>query len=303
MKTIPVILHTDLGTDIDDSWALLMMLRQKWLKPLMVLADTDDVVYRAAIAARMLDCAGRHEVEIGLGCGSAERRDMMFLKRWMQGYDLSAYRGKVYEDGVGRAVELIRASRVPVTLISIAPCQATARMLEQAPDIAGKVDFVGVFGSVYVDYERRRRRCAEYNVRRDVKASKLVLEAPWRSVRLTPLDSCGVVQLDAALFSELEASPDKDVRLLMDSVRSWNVSFPGRYVGVSSILFDTVAVHMASSLAYLEMKEIPILVDKRGRTCPNRRYGHPMQVAVGWRDLPGYHRFLVDTLLGRAGKP
>ena len=303
MKAIPVILHTDLGTDIDDSWALLMLLRQRWLKPLMVLADTDDVVYRAAIAARMLDCAGRTEVEIGLGCGSGERRDMMFLKQWMRGYSLSSYPGKVHEDGVGRAVELIRASRVPVTLISIAPCLATAKMLERAPDIAAKVDFVGVFGSVYVDYERRRGRCAEYNVRRDIKASKRVLEAPWRSTRLTPLDSCGAVQLDAGLFSELEASPDKDVRLLMDSVKSWSLSAPGQYDGVSSILFDTVAVHMASSLAYLEMKELPILVDRRGRTCPNRRYGHPMQVAVGWRDLPGYHRFLVDTLLGKARRP
>ena len=47
------------------------------------------------------------------------------------------------------------------------------------------------------------------------------------------------------------------------------------------------------------MKELRILVDKQGRTCPNKRYGKPMQVAVDWTDLPAYNRFLVDTLLGK----
>ena len=47
------------------------------------------------------------------------------------------------------------------------------------------------------------------------------------------------------------------------------------------------------------MNELNILVDKQGRTCPNRRYGKPMQVALDWADLPAYHHFLVDTLLGK----
>ena len=298
-KAIPVILHTDLGTDIDDSWAILMMLRQKQLRPLMILTDTGDAAYRAAIVARMLETAGRTEIEIGLGCDSELGPRTKTLEKWMKGYRLAKYPGKVYKDGAARAVELIRASKEPVTLVSIAPCPAVAKMLKAAPDIAEKVNFVGMFGSVHKKYNGEPGRCAEYNVRIDIPAAKRVLEAPWRSVVLTPLDTCGLVQLDRKLYAEMLSSKDKDVKLLMDSVEAWKKNYPGKYNGVSSILFDTVAIHLASSYKYLQMNELNILVDKQGRTCPNRRYGKPMQVAVEWTDLPAYHRFLVDTLLDK----
>lgn len=298
-KAIPVILHTDLATDIDDSWAILMMLRQRQLKPLMILTDTGDVAYRAAVVARMLETAGRTEIEIGLGCDSELSPGFKTLEKWMKGYKMANYSGKVYEDGCARAIELIRASKEPVTLVSIAPCPALAKMLKAAPDITEKVNFIGMFGSVYKKYGGVPGRCGEYNVRIDIPAAKKVLEAPWRSIMLTPLDTCGLVQLDKKLYAEMMASKDKDVKLLMDSVEAWKKNYPGKYDGISSVLFDTVAIHMASSLKYLQMNELRILVDKQGRTCPNKRYGKPMQVAVNWTDLPAYNRFLVDTLLGK----
>ena len=298
-KSIPVILHTDLGTDIDDSWALLMLLRQKQLKPLMVLSDTGDAAYRAAIAARILETAGRTEVEVGIGCSDDDKRCVKTLGPWMKSYDIREYPGKVHEDGAARAVEIIRASKEPVTLISIGPCPAVAKMLAMAPEITGKVNFVGMFGSVYLGYNGKPGRCPEYNVYMNQKASKKVLQAPWLSSRITPLDTCGLVKLNKEFFAELTASKDKDVKLLMDAVAAWRKFHKSAETDVSSILFDTVAVHMASSLDYLYMQEIPLLVDKKGQTVPNCRYGRPTQVAVGWKDLNGYYRFLVDTLLGK----
>jgi len=51
---IPVILDTDIGTDIDDTWALAMLLRCPELDVRLILSDTGNTEYRARIIARLL---------------------------------------------------------------------------------------------------------------------------------------------------------------------------------------------------------------------------------------------------------
>jgi inosine-uridine nucleoside N-ribohydrolase len=48
-RPIPVILDTDIGTDIDDTWALAMLLRSPELDVRLVVSDTDNTDYRAAV--------------------------------------------------------------------------------------------------------------------------------------------------------------------------------------------------------------------------------------------------------------
>ena len=64
---LPVVLATDIGTDIDDTWALAMLLRSPELDLKLVLTETGDPRYRAAVAAKFLEAAGRSDVPIGLG--------------------------------------------------------------------------------------------------------------------------------------------------------------------------------------------------------------------------------------------
>ena len=48
---IPVILDTDIGGDIDDTWALVMMLKSPELDVKLVTTDTGNTTYRAKVAA------------------------------------------------------------------------------------------------------------------------------------------------------------------------------------------------------------------------------------------------------------
>jgi inosine-uridine nucleoside N-ribohydrolase len=56
---IPLILDTDIGTDIDDTWALAMVLRCAELDLRLVVSATGNTEYRAAIIARLLEVEGR----------------------------------------------------------------------------------------------------------------------------------------------------------------------------------------------------------------------------------------------------
>ena len=63
---IPVILDTDIGSDIDDTWALAMLMRCPELDLKMVLTETADTTYRAALTAKFLTVAGRDDVPIAI---------------------------------------------------------------------------------------------------------------------------------------------------------------------------------------------------------------------------------------------
>lgn len=66
-KRIPVILDTDIGGDIDDTWALAMLLNSPELDLKLVVTDTGNTTYRAKVAAKLLEVAGRTDVPIGIG--------------------------------------------------------------------------------------------------------------------------------------------------------------------------------------------------------------------------------------------
>lgn len=221
IKRIPVILQTDIGGDIDDFWALVMMLKQPWLDLKMILTDTGHTVYRAAICAKLLDLAGRTDVIVGSGI--VEWPDQRHPKShfdWVKDYDIHSYPNYT-ADGVNRFIEFVKASPEPLTLISIGPAPSLAAALEKAPEIAKKIRFVGMFGSVYRGYEGKPDPCPEYNVYVDVPAAQTVFSADWLNAAITPLDTCGLIRLKGDLYQRIEQSDDKLLRAIQEVYRIW----------------------------------------------------------------------------------
>lgn len=70
MNKIPVILDTDIGTDIDDTWALAMLLNCPELEPRLINTVSGDTPYRAHLTAKFLQAAGRTDIPIGIGIGN-----------------------------------------------------------------------------------------------------------------------------------------------------------------------------------------------------------------------------------------
>lgn len=296
-QKIPVILYTDIGEDIDDSWALIMMLKQPQLKPLMILTDTGDTAYRGAICAKLLQIAGREEIEIGLGLPQSSKGFHNSLQGWLAGFQVEDYGGGVHRDGVGRMIELIMDSPEPVTVISITPAVSMAEALRREPRIAGKVRLVGMYGSIWKRHEGEDGAIAEYNVVKDIRAAQALFQAPWRDFTITPLDTCGLVRLRNDLYRRIEHATDPVIRALMASYNVWKAWHGHRIDGTSSLLFDTVAVHLASSTAFLKMETMILRVDEEGYTRQDPVHGQAVEAAIEWENLEGYCKFLVDTLL------
>ena len=66
-RPVPVILDTDIGDDIDDTWALALALKSPELDMKLVVTDYGNTEHRAKIVARVLEVAGRTDIPIGIG--------------------------------------------------------------------------------------------------------------------------------------------------------------------------------------------------------------------------------------------
>jgi inosine-uridine nucleoside N-ribohydrolase len=297
-KRTPVILDTDIGDDIDDTWALGLLLRSPELDLKLVVGDQGRALYRARLLAKFLEVAGRSDVPVGVGLESNRTGDGPQAE-WVKSYDLKKYPGKVHADGVQAIIDIIMESAQPVTLIAIGPLPNLAAALERQPRIAERARFVGMHGSVRLGYGGSQKPAAEYNVKADAKACQKVFTAPW-AITITPLDTCGLVQLDGALYRRMREAKSPIAKAVIENYCLWdaskNKSGKGKASDTrSSILFDTVAVYLALSEQLLKMEDLNLRVTGDGFTVIDSA-AKKMAVATEWRDLEGFKVFLVDRL-------
>jgi inosine-uridine nucleoside N-ribohydrolase len=301
-KPIPVVLDTDVGSDIDDTWAIAMMLRSPELDVRLMVSATANTEYRAKLIAKQLERAGRTDVAVGIGVRGTSSPEWEKMAEWVADYCLGSYPGKLHDDGVGAIIEAIMTSKEPVTLISIGPLPNIAAALGREPRIAARARFVGMHGSVRRKYTGEPGQDAEYNVKADVAAAQKVFTAPWKEIVITPLDTCGMIRLTGERYQKIRRSSDPAVRAVLENYDLWRKNYtwphaPKPSEGESSILFDTVAIYLAFTTERLKMERLGIRITEEGLTAEDP--GAPqMNVAVEWPDLEGYYDFLVGRLLG-----
>lgn len=297
-RKIPVILDTDFGDDIDDTWALGLLLRSPELDLKLVVSDDGKPLYRSKLLARFLEVAKRTDVPVGIGMAT-QKTGEGGQAAWVKEYNLNRYPGKVYPDGVQALIDMIMASQEPITVIAIGPLPNIAAALEREPRIAQKARFVGMYGSVRVGYGGSKTPHAEYNVKQDVPAAQKTFTAGW-PMTITPLDTCGMIDLQGDQYQRVRRSSDPIAAAITENYRLWSAAQkrpnePDPFETRSSILFDTVAIYLAFSQDLVKMEELPIVVTGEGMTAiqPGAK---PMQVATEWRNLGGFRDLLVQRL-------
>jgi inosine-uridine nucleoside N-ribohydrolase len=292
----PVILDTDIGGDIDDTWALALLLKSPELDLKLVVADTGDTPYRAKIIAKLLETAGRTDVGVGVGIRQSTQAGPQ--APWVAGYDLAKYPGKVHSDGVKALIDTIMSASEPITLICIGPLPNIREALKREPKIAQRVRFVGMHGSVRVGYDGKSRPDPEYNVVADVAAARAAFTAVW-PMTITPLDTCGLVRLTGEKYKKVAQSADPLARAVIENYRIWhkagNPAAPAP--DASSVLFDTVAIYLAITEELVRMETVGIRITDDGftREDPSAK---KVRCAMAWKDRGKFEDWLVERLTG-----
>ena len=306
---IPIIFDTDICDDIDDTWALAMLLQSTEFDVKLITTAVGNTSSKVKTVAKFLETIGRTDIPIGIGVQQhkgSHRQDA-----WAKDYKLSTYPGKIFEDGIQALIDTIMKSRKPIKVVAVGPLPNIAAALEREPRIAEKAEFVGMHGSVYRGYGNSSELSAEYNVKAFVKEAQKVFTAGW-DMTITPLDTCGIVHLKGQKYQKVLNRNSPLTRALIENYRAWykqgilnenkdlseaevNKRVDKKLNSSSSTLFDTVAIYLAMSTDLVKMEKLRIKVTDDGYTRIDKN-AKVINCATQWKDLSAFEDFLVGRL-------
>jgi inosine-uridine nucleoside N-ribohydrolase len=301
VKKIPVILDTDIGMDIDDTWALGLLLKCPELDVKLITTTSDNTTIKAKLAAKFLELAGRTDIPIGIGPPNSYIKGPLY--KWVKGYELSRYPGDIYENGVECLCSTIIDSPSPITLIAIGPLGNIAAALKMNPKITDNARFTGMQGSIRVGYGGSPSPHPEYNVMRNIQACREVFKAPWTKT-ITPLDTCGNIVISGENFKRLINCDTIIVNLIKENFSLWKkwaekmkqITNLNDTKQETTVLFDTVAIYLGFTEELLNIEELKIEVTEKGFTKISKQ-GSNIRCATSWKDEQKFKNFIVDRLI------
>ncbi len=288
---IPVILDTDIGDDIDDTWALAMLLGMPELDLKLVVTDYGNTPEKTRLVAKILERAGRTDIPIGTGIKTAD--DPLNQARWVGDFDLDAYPGTVHEDGVEALIQTINAQPDVITVITIGPVPNIREALRRDPGIADKARIVCTGGRIYKGFENGGQPWADWNVRADAPSWQAMVAAPW-TITTSPLDASEELALHGESYMTVADSPHPLARIVIENYDLW-AHRDGYPRDASSVLFDTAAVYLAYSEEFARIKTLRLTVNDEGHTLISPD-GREVRCQLGWKDREAFDAFLVKTL-------
>ena len=189
----PVLLDTDIGTDIDDAWALAYTLTRDDFDLTAVTITDGDTPARARVAAKVLFLTGRKDVPVAVGRRTPVPPDRIdFQFQWAEDFTASSPTATPAADEI---VAQARKHPGELVLMAVGPLQNVADALRKEPRLPQLVKrLVLMSGCVYGS---KWGLVAEWNVKQAVDDARLVYAASF-PLTIVPLDSTSKVVLAQA---------------------------------------------------------------------------------------------------------
>ncbi|WP_428391205.1 nucleoside hydrolase [Lichenicoccus sp.] len=259
-----VIVDTDIGDDIDDAFALALLLRSPEVRVDLITTSLGDTRLRARLVERFLAAAGRRDIAVA--AGPSTRPEARFTQRsWA-----AVTPPQTFPDAVGKALSLLRASPPGrYTLIALAPLTTVSAMIARDPVAFRRLARVVMMGgSIARGYGARAGETSptpsiEYNVRCDPAGLRALLAAGV-PVEMMPLDATEIA-LDARARRRIFTAPTPLAPVLASLYEEWAKRNPW---GRTPIVFDVVPAARLLRPATCAPVPMDIAVSAQGRTQP-----------------------------------
>ena len=288
-QRVPVILDTDIGTDIDDAYALAALLKRPDLELLGVTTVSSDAVARARLAAKLLHTAGGDWRKVPVYAGISTPTQYMKQVEWAREFTSPS----LHTSG---AVEFMRreigARPGKVTLIAVGELTNVAALLE-IPGIAKQVAAISLMGgSIYRGYAPASKPEPEWNIKSNARAAQTVF-ASGVPLLVAPLDSTADLKLTPEMRVQIYSSgtPLNDALGALDQV--WR--YTNHWKGDMPTLFDVLAVELVNARRPYKLTALRIDVADDGLTSPATSGRPNAQVALDV-DVAAFMKSFVDTL-------
>lgn len=249
----PIELDTDIGGDIDDAFALALVLHSPELDLRAVTTVSGDTQARARLAAKMLAVAGRTNIPVAAGAPGPPMDSPQ--TRWADGFSSPDL---VQQD----AVDLMRSAidRAPrqIVIVAIGPLTNVAALLKRYPEEARKIHKIVLMGgSIKRGYSPGSGPTPEYNIAADAAAAKIVFSAGI-PILMAPLDVTARLQLQQPSLERLFALHTPLTDALEALYKLWGQPVP--------TLHDPMAVSLLLDPALCTRQPLAIRITDKGMT-------------------------------------
>lgn len=260
-----VILDTDIGDDVDDAFALALLLQSPELKLLGITTAWGDTNLRARLVTRFLNSTGHATIPVAAGPPKFPKdRKLTFS----QAKYAEQTPPREYPDAVEFLLSQIRQHPGEITLIAIGPQTNLGAAIDRDPATFAKLErIVFMGGSVYRGYDGlayplgKTEPQPEWNILCDVSAAQKVF-ASGVPLFVMPLDSTQIKLQElerAKIFTT--GSPLTDQLTLLYTF--WSDATPK-----TPTLFDAIAVGYAVNPDLCPASPIRLRVESNGATVP-----------------------------------
>ncbi|UCE86013.1 MAG: nucleoside hydrolase [Deltaproteobacteria bacterium] len=309
----PILFDTDIGTDVDDSLALgVVLASREALELVAVTTVSGKADVRARIAARLLGLAGRSDVEVCIGeSAPILRPEGEFVWRGLEeSFVAEGPEAPIVQEPAPERIA--RAAReVPgLELVMVGPLTNLARALALDPGLPKRVAGVTIMGGHVRRVAIGEHVCEpgiDYNLCRDLEASCAVLGAGF-PITLVTADVTLQTWMTTADRTRL-ASGGAVARAIADQVGAWTPWQRKIFTAIggtlaednAAFLHDPLTVYSLidpSPLHFEELRIVPTIQDGVFRTLeadPAAGIGMPMRVATAV-DAEAARRGILERL-------
>jgi inosine-uridine nucleoside N-ribohydrolase len=259
-----VIVDMDIGDDVDDAFALALLLQSPDIEIVGITTAWGDTALRAQLLERMLRETGHSRIPVAQGITTTGNPQPFTQARYAQ-------RGKLPAriDAIDFMLDQIKRQPGQITLLALGPLTNIGAAILRDPATFGKLKQVAMMGgSVRAGYRKSqyvpsRPADKEYNIVSDI-ASAQKLFASGVPIVMMPLDSTQI-RLDEVERNALlgHGSPVTDALALLyhqwiDAYQPWSSNMPS--------LFDVVPVTWLIDPQSCPTTPLHIVVDNEGYT-------------------------------------
>ena len=254
-KKVPIILDTDIGTDIDDAFAVALALSSPEIDLRAVTTVSSDAYGRALIACRFLEAVGRAGIPVA--AGRPQRPVPEKTGQYAYGLDTSFQKRPVAELAPEFIYQRLKAEPGVITLVTVGDLTNAARVITDHPEAKPwfkRIVLMG--GAVRTGYNGKPPVVWEWNIRSDIKGAQVVFSSGI-PITMAPLDAT-IVRLEEPYRNRIFGSGAALGTQLHELYKLWGKVRP--------VLFDPVAVRLSFDESCCAMEDLRIVVDDGGFT-------------------------------------
>ena len=288
---LKVLLDTDIGSDIDDAWALGLLIASPQVQLVGVTITDGNTPARAKVACKLLHVTGHDEVPVAVGRQTPPPPQVDYQFTWAENFTAKT---PVAQSAADFIVETLRKNPGEITLVAVGPLQNVADAIRKEPNLGKLAKRVVLMSGSIGGNAFSPSPVPEWNVVRATADAQLVYST--LSMTTVPLDSTTYVTLKPEERARLQTVDAPLTRSLEALYRLWLDDHSTRMT-----LHDQMAIGetLRPGEFFAHCNPLPVRVDDRGYTRVDKDKGNMTNVCLE----PKRDAFMAFYLSGLMAAP